>query len=288
MNIHSRHIAHPFRTARTVCRRISLSVHNTLAERWFLKIRRGQRDCCWCKGRLISFDWHPSYGICASCGCYVNRRPPLPEDLKHLYSFDLYWHTRQKLKGYPTIEHRISNDHADGRIDYWLGLIERYGPSEKRVIEVGCAHGALLAELALRGFDCIGVEPDKQTAEWAGQNFNLDIRTGFFPEINLPQCNLFLAFDVIEHCPEPEEFMQRVAQLLLPSGIAIIQTPIDRYEYNPPFGERFESAFDDIEHLHLFTDTAMQELARRSGLEIVNLTERLWLHHEVCIFRKQE
>jgi len=80
--------------------------------------------------------------------------------------------------------------------------------------------------------------------------------------------------------------MKDAAQLLNSGGIAIIQTPIDRYDYESPFGERFNAAFDDVEHIIIFVNRGMQELARRSGLQIVNMTDRLWLHHEVCVFRK--
>jgi len=281
-----RHILHPLRSAKSACRRVSQSIYSLRAKRQFRNICRGQRDHCWCGGELLPFKWHPSYDVCAECDCYVNRRPPLLEELNRLYSFDLYWHTRQRLKGYPAIEHRPMNDRSDGRVDYWLGLIQRYGPSAGRVVEVGCGHGVLLAELKARGYDCIGVEPDDRTAAWTRGQTGLDIRPGFFPCVDLPKCDLFLAFDVIEHSQEPEAFMRAAAQLLNQNGVAIIQTPIDRYDYQPPFGERFEAAFDDLEHLYLFSDEAMRQLALRSGLQIVTLNERLWLHHEVCVFRK--
>lgn len=235
----------------------------------------------------MPFKWHSSYGVCVECGCYVNKHPPLSEELKRIYSFDLYWHIRHQLKGQPTIEYRSISDRSDGRVDYWLGLIKRYGPLTGRVIEVGCGHGVLLIELKARGYECIGVEPDEKTVIWTIKNTGLDVRAGFFPSIELPNCDLFLAFDVIEHSPDPLAFMKGVAKLLNSGCVAIIQTPIDRYGYKPPFGERFEAAFDDIEHLYIFTDKAMQELAQCSGLQIVNMVERLWLHHEVCIFRKQ-
>ena len=156
------------------------------AERLFRDIRRDERDRCWCGGELLPFKWHHSYGVCAKCGCYVNRHPPLSEELKRLYSFDLYWHTRQKLKGHPAIEHRPINDRSDGRVGYWLGLIQRYGPSAGQVVEVGCGHGVLLAELKARGYECVGIEPDELTAEWTKQNMGLDVRPGFFPGVELP------------------------------------------------------------------------------------------------------
>ena len=50
-------------------------------------------------------------------------------------------------------------------------------------------------------------------------------------------------------------------------------------------GSRFD-LFDDVEHLFLFTDAALQVLAAAVGLEIVSLQENLWLGGEVCVFRK--
>lgn len=279
-----RHILHPIRSAKSLYRRASAHAHRRLAERQFRNIRRGQRDHCWCGGDLLPFKWHPSYGVCAKCGCYVNRYPPI--NLQELYSSHLYWHIMQKYYGYPPIESRAELYKRDGRLAYWLQLIRRYGALQGRVIEVGCAPGILLAELQAQGYKCIGVEPDEKTADWVQQNSKVNVRAGLFPGIDLPNCDLFLAFDVIEHSPYPDRFMREVARLLNPGGIAIIQTPVERYGYDPPFGEKFKSAFKEFEHLFLFTNKAMGMLAERSGLEVVILNDRLWLHHEICVFRK--
>jgi SAM-dependent methyltransferase len=217
----------------------------------------------------------------------VNRFPPLQEELKKVYSFDLYWHTRQRSKGFPPIETRAALYRSDGRLDYWLQLIERYGPASGRVIEVGCAPGVLLAELKKRGYECLGIEIDGKVAEWISRNMNVNVREGLFPGVEMSNCDLFLAFDILEHSPCPEEFMREASHLLNPGGISIIQTAIDRYEYNPPFGERFDM-FDDIEHTFLFTNKAMQELATRAGLLVLSLEERLRLAGEISIFRKLE
>lgn len=290
--IRLRHILHPIRSAKSLCRRVhshaSTYFYKRIGEREFGNIARGQRDKCWCSGELLPFKWHNSYGVCAECGCYVNRRPPLPEELQRLYSLDLYWHTRQKLKGYPTIEQRPVNDRADGRVQCWLELIERYGPARGRVVEVGCAHGVLLAELKSRNYDCLGVEPDEQTAEWTRQKTGLDIRAGFFPGVPLPRCDLFLAFDVIEHVSDPLAFLQGAGQLLPPGGVAILQTPIDRHARSaPPFGEMFEKVFDDIEHQFVFVDKSMQRLGRQAGFRV--LAQTAWcVAHEIVVFEREE
>ena len=287
MLIEGRHILHPICSAKSVLRKTSLYFGRQIAARQARNIRRGKCDSCWCGGALLPFAWHAGYGVCSNCGCYVNRYPPLPEELEHIYSFDFYWHSRSRLRGHGTIEDRPSIDKRDGRLEYWLNLIERVAARSGRVVEVGCAHGLLLAELKARGYQCVGLEPDPKTAAWTHQNTGLDVRAGFFPDVQLPECDLFLAFDVLEHSPNPLLFLGAVSNLLSPGGIAIIQTPIDRYSFQPPFAERFSDAFSDLEHLFLFTDKAMQQLSRRVGLQIVNQTERLWLHHEICVFEKR-
>lgn len=248
-------------------------------------VTRERRDQCWCGGNLKHFNWHKSYGICAECGTYVNRVPPAQKDLTRFYSLQNYWRARQRLKRFPTIENRGALYKSDGRVKHWLGLIEKYAPKSGTVIEVGCAPGILLQELSARNYDCIGVEINDTVAEWMRRETGINIQAGFFPGVDLPLCNVFLAFDVLEHSPCPVEFLQQAARLLLPNGVAIIQTAIDRYDYQPPFGPRFD-IFDDLEHLFLFTDDAIKRLAAEAGLEIVSLQERPWLAGEVCVFRK--
>lgn len=233
----------------------------------------------------MPFKWHPSFGVCSKCGCYVNKRPMLQEELEEFYSMHLYWETRQRQLGVPTIENRSALYRSDGRVDRWLALIDKYGPGKGRVIEVGCAPGVLLQELHKRGYECIGVEVDAAVAGWIRQTYGMDIRAGLFPGIDLPSCDIFLAFDVFEHAVCPKDFMCEISKRLRPNGVAIIQTVIDRYTYEPPFGERFDM-FDDLEHLFLFTDSAMQLLARCAGLEIVSREERIWLGGEVCVLKK--
>jgi hypothetical protein len=82
--------------------------------------------------------------------------------------------------------------------------------------------------------------------------------------------------------------MDGISKVLAPDGIAIIQTPIERYGYKPPFGEKFGDAFDDVEHLFLFSDKAIRMLAAKADLEVVSASERLALHHETCVLRKMK
>jgi SAM-dependent methyltransferase len=255
--------------AKTFLRKTRIWANRYWKEEELPNLRRGQRERCWCGGKLNPFRWHPSYGVCVECCCYVNKRPPLGEEYQELYSWNFYWHKRQKRKGFPTIEFRAAHDRCDGRLDHWLKVVETYSVMKGKVIEAGCGHGVLLGELKKRGYDCLGVEIDEKVAAWTRRETGVDIRVGFFPAVELPQCDLFMAFDVIEHSPRPEEFMRGVALLLKPKGSAIIQTPIDHYQGQPPFPENFGNVFDDLEHLFVFTPESIRALGEYAGLSII-------------------
>jgi 2-polyprenyl-3-methyl-5-hydroxy-6-metoxy-1,4-benzoquinol methylase len=209
----------------------------------------------------------------------------LPEELNRLYSFDFYWHTLQKHRGHLEIEERSSCDKSDGRVEYWLSVLDTCTPPGNRVLEVGCAHGVLLQELAQRGFKCTGVEVDPVTATWTAEKTGLTIHAGVFPGIPAPDCDLFLSFDVLEHSISPEIFLREAARLLPPYGIAIIQTPIDFQDLVPPFGDMFEKSFDDAQHLFVFTRKSIRMLAKRAGLEF--RSEHQWRPgHEIVVLEK--
>lgn len=280
-----RHLLHPIRTAGSLYRRAETATAARSAERAISEMKRGHRNGCWCGGALTEFALKPRYGICERCGCYVNRTPPLPEELKKLYSFDFYWHTMQKYRGHPIIEERTDNDQKDGRVEHWVSLVERYRPAGNRVLEVGCAHGVLLEELARRGYSCVGTEVDEATAEWTRKKTGLRILTGVFPNGETPECDLFLSFDVIEHSVSPEEFLRAAANALSPGGVAILQTPIDLKQYEPPFGTMFEKSFDDTQHLFVFTRESIGQLAERCGLSLVEVDP--WrVGQEIVILKK--
>jgi 2-polyprenyl-3-methyl-5-hydroxy-6-metoxy-1,4-benzoquinol methylase len=113
----------------------------------------------------------------------------------------------------------------------------------------------------------------------------VDVCEGLFPGVQLPTCDLFLAFDVMEHVSDPKNFICAVRALMHPGGVAIIQTPIERYDYEHPFKMR-PDFFDDLEHLLLFTDKAILTLATLAQLEMVNLEDSLGSLGQICVLRK--
>jgi 2-polyprenyl-3-methyl-5-hydroxy-6-metoxy-1,4-benzoquinol methylase len=154
------------------------------------------------------------------------------------------------------------------------------------VIELGCGHGVLLNALRQRGYECIGVEPDRKVAAWTQQKTGVEMRTGLFPDVQLPACDLLMAFDVLEHSPCPDVFLREAGKLLHPTGTAIFQTPIDHHDQLPPFAGSFANVFDDLEHQYVFTIESFQYLARETGLEIVGQDTGI-RRNDIAILRRR-
>jgi SAM-dependent methyltransferase len=285
MRIHLKHLRHPIRSARSLHALTLRAGYKWLSDRQDRKIPRGHLEACWCGGTLRPMSSFPSYGTCLKCGCYVNRRPPLPVALEDLYSFQ-YWKLRQKAMGHPPIEKRGDLYRVDGRLDYWLSLVHRFGPKTGTVIEVGCAPGTLLSELKKESFQCLGVEPNEETAKWLRREAKIDVREGLFPDVELPPCDLFLSFDVAEHTPEPLAFWKKIAAVLRPEGVAIIQTAIEHTDYDQPFKSR-PDFFNDVEHLYLYTDKSVMKLTYLADLELIALEDAIGTLGQICVLKKQ-
>jgi len=283
--IRMRHVLHPIRTANNLKRKLKDSIYKGLVERANSKLPRNRVDKCWCGGQLRPIQSSVHYGACLECGCYVNIHPPVPESLREFYALDGYWRLRQKAEGIPPIEERGDYYRKDGRLAYWLELVQRYSPKPCDVVEVGCAPGVLLAELSQKGYRCSGVEPRSSTAEWIRRTSHVNVIEGIFPEIQIPKCDLFVSFDVAEHTPTPVAFWLGISDVLNPGGIAIIQTPIERSDYADPFKDR-RDFLDGVQHLYLYTDKSVQKLTVLAGLELLSLDDAIGSLGQICVMRK--
>ncbi len=108
-------------------------------------------------------------------------------------------------------------------LEYWL---ERLNLGGKRLLEVGCGKGLVVRHLVQKGFDCDGVElarvsplPDIRDRIQTGrraEDLSSDARASV---------RALLLLDVIEHLPDPEEFLAALTRVFPSVSHVLVTVP---------------------------------------------------------------
>jgi SAM-dependent methyltransferase len=140
-----------------------------------------------------------------------------------------------------------------------------------RILDVGCATGALLAKLRERGWLCKGVEISP-SAGYARRERNLDVSVLPLEENSFPpgSFEVVLASHLIEHLNRPAGFVREVYRILVPGGRLFITTPNISGLQAKIFGGAWRSAIFD--HLYLFSVRTLSLLLKEAGFSVELVT----------------
>jgi SAM-dependent methyltransferase len=169
-------------------------------------------------------------------------------------------------------------------------LLEHFGSSaaaimkrqklgaQSLVVEAASNDGYMLQNFATRGIPVLGIDPAKDPAAAAQARGIPTMHTFFTLELAKKlrgegkMADVFLANNVLAHVADLGGFVQGIATLLKPNGVAVIECPylLDLMDH---------CEFDTIYHQHLcyFSVTALVNLFARYGLSL-NDVERTQIH----------
>jgi 2-polyprenyl-3-methyl-5-hydroxy-6-metoxy-1,4-benzoquinol methylase len=208
-----------------------------------------------------------SYVRCTRCGLVQINPQPLPSEVKRRY---------REEHGEDYLSYEIANEKAFLRLQE-LALRDAgfYGPGEgtgeggsRRVLDVGCATGALLETLRDRGWDVTGVEISSQEAEYARRERRLDVKTLSLEENRFPagSFTVVLASHLVEHLNDPASFVREARRILIPGGRFFVTTPNIGGFQARLFRGRWRSAIFD--HLYLFSAKTLRALLLGAGFRV--------------------
>ncbi len=142
-------------------------------------------------------------------------------------------------------------------------------PRPRRVLDVGCATGMLLASLRAGGWEVQGLDLCRQSARFAQKERGVPVFVGTLEQVRFPDASFHLVHfsHLIEHLPDPVGFLREVHRILRPEGYAVVTTPnIDGLQARL-FRGHWRSAIAD--HLCLFSKRTLHRLLAGSGFRVL-------------------
>jgi SAM-dependent methyltransferase len=221
-------------------------------------------------------DW--AYARCTTCGHHFLRERPAPEALTTVYPphYGNYCNSEK-----PSLAFRLKAWMEAGT----LRRLANHVRSNADVFDIGCGDGRLLDGIRA---SCSGVgklagcEISSFAAESARKK-GYDISVGSFEALSFPveSFDLIFLIQVLEHLADPSGAMDKIARMLRPGGLVVIETPSTNCLDFRLFHRRYWGGFHFPRHFNLFVREHAEKLLRGVGLEPISYKAKLQPVHWV-------
>ena len=145
----------------------------------------------------------------------------------------------------------------------------------RRVLDVGCGTGAVVAALAADGFDASGIDISSNAIAFAAQahpacSFTMHSVEDLSWPVEEGSIDAVAAFEVIEHLLRPRRLFEGARRVLTPGGHLALTTPYHGLLKNVAvallaFDRHFAVEGD---HIRFFTDRGLRRLLEETGFHI--------------------
>ena len=206
-------------------------------------------------------------GICRDCG--LMQTNPYPDAASLGWFYEHIFARLHRGTDTPSTKRFEARRAKATTIVDWLN--RHGGPATGTVIDVGCASGGFLAGLVDHGFTGIGVEIDADYAADA-RGRGLDVRLGTVDTVaEGHEADLVTYIQVLEHIPQLNEEIERLATTLKAGACVFIEVPgptsvPDMYNYD--FLRLLQLA-----HIWHFTPNTLTGAMARHGFECVAIDD---------------
>ena len=142
-----------------------------------------------------------------------------------------------------------------------------------RILEIGCGDGFVLSALRNMGYEQVfGIEPSREAVESADGSVKPSIRnTVLEPGLFKPESfDLIAFFQVLDHIPDPNAFLQQCSLLLKSGGYIVAFHHNVKGWSHSLLGER--CPIIDVEHTHLYDPKTCAAIFRRNGFNVIKVS----------------
>lgn len=202
-------------------------------------------------------------GVCAGCGLLQTN--PYPDGASLGWFYENIFARLHRGTTTPSTTRFEARRAKAAAITGWLA--RHGGPTGGTMIDVGCASGGFLMGMVDQGFRGIGVEIDADYAADACQR-GLDVRLGTVDTLDeAGEADLVTYIQVLEHIPDLNAEIERLARSLKPGACVFIEVPGPTSVsgmYNYDFLRLLQLA-----HIWHFTPVTLGAAMARHGFECV-------------------
>lgn len=205
---------------------------------------------------------------CLNCGLiYLNPRPS-PIDIASFYPTN-YSPYRQAVEDERS---RLMRWFRQRKLTQRRKIVEKYSNRKYgQLLDVGCATGLFLNEMAQAGWQVRGVELTESAVEYARTRFNLDIYHGRLIDAPYPPSSFDVIsfWDALEHTYSPMTTLTKTAELLRTDGLIAINVPNWESPDRDWFGAHW-IGLDPPRHLYVFTQDVLEQMLHKNKFEVLD------------------
>lgn len=162
---------------------------------------------------------------------------------------------------------------AQNRYKQLIEILNSYAPDvlsleNKKLLDVGCGVGDLLAIASNHGWDVTGTEISPEASMEANQKLNNRVLTGDLLNLDIAEnsFDLITIYHVIKHLIEPVSILEKIHKLLKPGGVAFIETP-NIASLGAKIKGKNWSHIIPPEHITYFKPSSLKYTLKKAGFE---------------------
>ena len=232
-----------------------------------LNYETNQNEVCWCGGlaeftfNLRGFDFFD----CKKCTLrFVSPRYLATE----IYDNDYFLGASHGFGFTNYEEDKIASQ------DYllkFLGWIKQYSDAQRiKLLDVGAANGYFVQLATESGFDVTGIEISKSAVDWAIK-LNRPVIQGTLETLeNGIFYDAITALDVLEHIPEPLDFLIKARKIISGGGVLLLNVPNYGSTFSKISAKKWH-AYLPPEHWIYFNKKSMRKMLTLAGFEVMDM-----------------
>ncbi|NQT90610.1 MAG: class I SAM-dependent methyltransferase [Candidatus Omnitrophica bacterium] len=203
---------------------------------------------------------------CKDCGLvYVN--PRLKEEaLKDIYN-ESYGDTYIKQESTRSSQAEEDFDDVSKHCHF----------NGNKLLDIGCSAGFFLKAAKERGWQCRGIDLDKEAVEFAKKKFDLDVEYRALEETDFKEkeFDLITLWGVLAHLRDPKAYFIYINRILKDDGWLVLSSLNIDSICARLFKERFR-LIDPSAHIYYFSTTTITKLLELTGFEVKRRYYPFW------------